>query len=126
MTFRQVLSSTVDISGRSFLWRWTVFELALVVVGIICFWILPNLPEDLVDPESMDAMLVLRSFRMLRLVRLIRVFVQVTESARACSYYSGKQVQKTAQFGLFWLLTFWLVTVYLMVFLAHFSGFGYC
>ena len=32
----------------------------------------------------------------------------VTESARAQSYYSSKQVQKTYQF---WLFTFWLLAV---------------
>ena len=33
---------------------------------------------------------------------------QVTESARAHSYYSSKEVQKTRQF---WLFTVWLFTV---------------
>ena len=49
----------------------------------------------------------------------------VTESARACSYFSSQEVQKTYQFWLLtlWLLTFWLVTLYLRVFLTLSSGF---
>ena len=37
----------------------------------------------------------------------------VTESARAHSYYSSKQVRKTCEFWLLtvWLLAFWLLTV---------------
>ena len=34
--------------------------------------------------------------------------IQVTQSARACSYIFSKEVLKTYQF---WLLTFWLLTV---------------
>ena len=34
--------------------------------------------------------------------------LEVTESARACSYVLRKQLQKTYQF---WLLTFWVLTV---------------
>ena len=44
----------------------------------------------------------------------------VAESARACTYFSSKQVQKTCKFWLLtlWLFTFWLLTVYLRVFLT--------
>ena len=45
---------------------------------------------------------------------------KVTESARACSYFSSKPVEKTCKF---WLLTFWLLTLHLRVFLTLFSGF---
>ena len=43
--------------------------------------------------------------------------VQVTESARSCSYILSKQVQETCQFWLltFWLLTFWLLTFWLLI-----------
>ena len=45
---------------------------------------------------------------------------KVTESARACRYIFSSVVQKSCPF---WLLTFWLLILYLRVFLTFFSGF---
>ena len=58
--------------------------------------------------ENMHTPAYARRWRRAGSVVVIFLFLTVTESARARSYISSKQVQKIFQF---WLLTFWLLTV---------------